>query len=201
MHVGITDSRDVSLSKLRETVKDREPGVLQPMGSWRVGHNWATEPRQTALYKWLVSSFVGPAVLEQLQSGRTNDTGSLVEPEQVVSSFSEASSTVGGLGLWRQQLCAVAKVRFLKLKSEKRALLAMWVPASFRFIWAVCCQQTQERRTAMKEVPATACGLFNTETRVSLAFHFLLERVVVGSLSPVLLWPRGQKPGSSVRGI
>ena len=39
----------------------------------------------------------------------------------------------------------------------------------------------------MKEVPATACGLFNTETRVSLAFHFLLERVVVGSLSPVLL--------------
>ncbi|XP_055430959.1 ATP-binding cassette sub-family A member 9-like isoform X1 [Bubalus kerabau] len=67
----------------------------------------------------------GPAVLEQLQSGRTNDTGSLVEPEQVVSSFSEASSTVGGLGLWRQQLCAVAKVRFLKLKSEKRALLAI----------------------------------------------------------------------------
>ena len=38
--------------------------------------------------------------MEQLQSGRTNDTGSLVEPEQVVSSFSEASSTVGGLGLW-----------------------------------------------------------------------------------------------------
>ena len=63
--------------------------------------------------------------MEQLQSGRTNDTGSLVEPEQVVSSFSEASSTVGGLGLWRQQLCAVAKVRFLKLKREKRALLAM----------------------------------------------------------------------------
>ncbi|XP_027374951.1 ATP-binding cassette sub-family A member 9-like isoform X3 [Bos indicus x Bos taurus] len=66
----------------------------------------------------------GPAVSEQLQSGR-NDTGSLAEPEQVVSSFSEASSTVGGLALWRQQLCAVAKVRFLKLKSEKRALLAI----------------------------------------------------------------------------
>ena len=39
----------------------------------------------------------------------------------------------------------------------------------------------------MQEVPATACGLFNTETTVSLTFHFLLERVVVALLSPVLL--------------
>ena len=30
---GITDSMDMSLSKLREMVKDREPGVLQSMGS------------------------------------------------------------------------------------------------------------------------------------------------------------------------
>uniref|UniRef100_A0A452GA97 ATP binding cassette subfamily A member 9 n=1 Tax=Capra hircus TaxID=9925 RepID=A0A452GA97_CAPHI len=67
----------------------------------------------------------GPGVREQLQSGRTNATGSLAEPEQVVSSFSEANSSVSGLALWRQQLCAVAKVRFLKLKSEKRALLAI----------------------------------------------------------------------------
>ena len=29
---GITDSMDMSLSKLRETVKDREPVVLQSMG-------------------------------------------------------------------------------------------------------------------------------------------------------------------------
>ena len=35
----ITDSMDMSLSKLRELVKDREPGVLQSMGSQRVGHN------------------------------------------------------------------------------------------------------------------------------------------------------------------
>uniref|UniRef100_A0AC11BJ09 ATP binding cassette subfamily A member 9 n=1 Tax=Ovis aries TaxID=9940 RepID=A0AC11BJ09_SHEEP len=69
----------------------------------------------------------GPGVREQLQSGRTNATGSLAEPEQVVSSFSEANSLVSGLALWRQQLCAVAKVRFLKLKSEKRALLAIFL--------------------------------------------------------------------------
>ena len=34
---GITDSVDMILSKLQETVKDRKPGVLQFMGSQRVG--------------------------------------------------------------------------------------------------------------------------------------------------------------------
>ena len=38
---GITDSMDMSLSKLREMVKDRKPGVLQFMGLQRVGHSWA----------------------------------------------------------------------------------------------------------------------------------------------------------------
>ena len=36
---GITDSMDMSLSKLREMVKDRKPGVLQFMGLQRVGHS------------------------------------------------------------------------------------------------------------------------------------------------------------------
>ena len=36
---GITDSVDVSLSELREIVMDRRPGVLQFMGSQRVGHD------------------------------------------------------------------------------------------------------------------------------------------------------------------
>ena len=35
---GITDSRDMSLSKLQEMVKDRED-VLQSMGSQRVEHS------------------------------------------------------------------------------------------------------------------------------------------------------------------
>ena len=36
---GITNSIDMSLSKLRELVMDREAGVLQSMGSQRVGHD------------------------------------------------------------------------------------------------------------------------------------------------------------------
>ena len=40
---GITDSVNVSLSKLREIVKDRDTGVLQSTGSQRAGHNLATE--------------------------------------------------------------------------------------------------------------------------------------------------------------
>ena len=35
----IIDLVNMNLSKLQETVKDRESGVLQSMGSQRLGHN------------------------------------------------------------------------------------------------------------------------------------------------------------------
>ena len=36
---GIIDSIDMTLSNLREIVKDRKPGVLQSMESQKVGYN------------------------------------------------------------------------------------------------------------------------------------------------------------------
>ena len=36
---GMTDSMDMSLSKLREIIKDRNPSVLQSTGSQIAGHD------------------------------------------------------------------------------------------------------------------------------------------------------------------
>ena len=46
---GIIDSMDMSLSKLRETVKDRE-SVLQFMGLQRVGQDLVTEQQQQIIH-------------------------------------------------------------------------------------------------------------------------------------------------------
>ena len=40
---GITDSMDMSLSNSRSWWWTGRPGILQPMGSQRVSHDWATE--------------------------------------------------------------------------------------------------------------------------------------------------------------
>ena len=45
----ITDSMNMSLSKLREIVKDREASILQSMGSQRVGHDLVTGQKQHCL--------------------------------------------------------------------------------------------------------------------------------------------------------
>ena len=43
---GIIDSMDMSLSKLREMVKDRRPWCATVHGVQRVRHDWATEQQQ-----------------------------------------------------------------------------------------------------------------------------------------------------------
>jgi len=41
-----TDAMNVNLGNLWEMVRLREAGLLQPMGSQRVRHNWAIEQQQ-----------------------------------------------------------------------------------------------------------------------------------------------------------
>ena len=52
---GITDPMDMNLSKLQEIVKDREPEVLQGMGSQRIRHNLATKGQQQQKYIYSIS--------------------------------------------------------------------------------------------------------------------------------------------------
>ena len=43
---GITDSMDMSLNKLRVIIRTGKAGMLQFMGSQRIGHDLATEQQQ-----------------------------------------------------------------------------------------------------------------------------------------------------------
>ncbi|XP_023367039.1 ATP-binding cassette sub-family A member 9-like [Otolemur garnettii] len=61
-------------------------------------------------------------IWRQLQSDGAKDVGSLVELEQVLLPLREAREAISGMALWRQQVRAMAKVCFLKLKNERKSL-------------------------------------------------------------------------------
>ena len=43
---GITNAMNTNLGKFWEIVRDRETGMLQSLGSQRVGNDWVTEQQQ-----------------------------------------------------------------------------------------------------------------------------------------------------------
>ncbi|KAM9597862.1 ATP-binding cassette sub-family A member 6 [Trichechus inunguis] len=53
------------------------------------------------------------------------DPGSLDEMEPACSSLPEEQKTVSDMALWRLQVCAIARLRFLKLKHGKKELLTL----------------------------------------------------------------------------
>ncbi|XP_039715147.1 ATP-binding cassette sub-family A member 6 isoform X2 [Pteropus medius] len=66
----------------------------------------------------------GKSTVEQdfEQAEMRRDTESLHEMEPASSSFPEMRKAVSDLELWRMQVCAIARLRFLKLKRGKKAL-------------------------------------------------------------------------------
>ena len=67
---GITDSMDMSLSKLQKMVKDRESDVLQLMGLQRVRHNLGAEQQQGVIEEELA-----PQILMLMSGARTCQNG------------------------------------------------------------------------------------------------------------------------------
>ena len=53
---SVIDSMDMNLSKVWEIVKDRKPGVLQFMGSQRVGYDLATEQQHYYVINFLTQN-------------------------------------------------------------------------------------------------------------------------------------------------
>ena len=69
---GITDSMDMSLSKLQELVMEARPGVLQSMGSQRVRHNPVTEQQTTTTFRYRGNFYQYQGVIPPHKSCRSS---------------------------------------------------------------------------------------------------------------------------------
>uniref|UniRef100_A0A5F8HCQ1 ABC transporter domain-containing protein n=1 Tax=Monodelphis domestica TaxID=13616 RepID=A0A5F8HCQ1_MONDO len=63
---------------------------------------------------------------DSLGQEQTRHSETFVEPEQTFASlFGEKMESVSGMALWKQQIWAVARVRFLKLKHDRKVLRSL----------------------------------------------------------------------------
>ncbi|XP_041580770.1 ATP-binding cassette sub-family A member 6 isoform X1 [Vulpes lagopus] len=69
----------------------------------------------------------GKSTIEQdfEQAEMVRDTESLHEIEPACSSIPETQKAVSDMGLWKMQICAIARLRFLKLKRGREELLTL----------------------------------------------------------------------------
>uniref|UniRef100_A0A452TPH1 ATP binding cassette subfamily A member 6 n=1 Tax=Ursus maritimus TaxID=29073 RepID=A0A452TPH1_URSMA len=68
----------------------------------------------------------GKSTMEQdFEQAEIRDTESLHEIEPACSSFPEMQKAVSDMGLWKMQVCTIARLRFLKLKRGRRELLIL----------------------------------------------------------------------------
>lgn len=78
-------------------------------------------------YELLILCVAGSATLGEVPAERAGDTKSSAEVKQVLPPLRQMKETVGGMALWRQQVCAIARVRLLNLKHDPKALFSLWV--------------------------------------------------------------------------
>lgn len=74
------------------------------------------------------------------------DSESLNEMELAHSSFSEMQTAVSDMHLWRMQVFAMARLRFLKLKRQTKVLLTLWVAEYCGFVRSWVSKEVQTRR-------------------------------------------------------
>uniref|UniRef100_K7FQI5 ABC transporter domain-containing protein n=1 Tax=Pelodiscus sinensis TaxID=13735 RepID=K7FQI5_PELSI len=87
-------------------------------------------------------------VFGEEQAEEERETFSADELEQRLLSLSDTSrATVSGAALWRQQACAVARIRFLKLKHESRTIRSILLLCGFLILPILLIKILTEKRT------------------------------------------------------
>ena len=106
---GITGSMDVSLSELRELVKDRE--VLHFMGSQRVGHDWGTElnwgdmkPRKELIFYGAITTSLGASQVALVVKNPPANAGYIRDMDSIPGledPLEEGMATHSSIFAWR----------------------------------------------------------------------------------------------------